>query len=211
LPSLCYAKRKTLELGLSNIEYKQGDILELAIIGRTFDLVQAVGVLHHLAAPEDGLKALYAVLRPGGFMNLGLYSELARRNIVAAQAFVAQRGYGKTADDIRQCRQELASFDDGFRAEMAQCDDWFSTSGCRDLLFHEQEHRMTLPQIKSLLADLGLVFLGFDLDSRVRLRYAERFPADKAMTDLDSWNVFEAEHPQTFLSMYQFWVQRPLH
>jgi hypothetical protein len=28
------------------------------------------------------------------------------------------------------------------------------------------------------------------------------------MTDLDHWRAFEAEHPDTFAGMYQFWLQR---
>ena len=29
------------------------------------------------------------------------------------------------------------------------------------------------------------------------------------MTDLDSWHLFETEAPDTFASMYQFWVRKP--
>jgi tetratricopeptide (TPR) repeat protein/SAM-dependent methyltransferase len=209
LTSLCYAKRKTSELGLNNIEYAQADILRLNSIGRAFDVVEAVGVLHHLADPIAGWKALLELLRPGGFMHLGLYSELARRDIVAAQAFVNERGYRRTADDMRRCRQELTACDDGSLArKLAELNDWFSMSGFRDLLFHVQEHRMTLPQIKTLLAEMDLVFLGFELDARVRSLYAKCFPTDNAMTDLDCWHAFENDYPLTFRGMYQFWVRK---
>ena len=42
--------------------------------------------------------------------------------------------------------------------------DFYSTSECRDLLFHVQEHRMTLPQIKAFLVAQELQFLGFEID-----------------------------------------------
>ena len=45
--------------------------------------------------------------------------------------------------------------------------DFFSTSECRDLLFHCQEHRFTLPQISAFLAESGLAFLGFELEGSV--------------------------------------------
>src|SRR5262249_26903243 len=45
LTSLCYAKRKTRELGLNNVEYAQADILLLPSIGRVFDLIEASGSL----------------------------------------------------------------------------------------------------------------------------------------------------------------------
>ncbi len=105
--SLAYAERKTRELGRGNIAYGQADILKLGALGRTFDVIESSGVLHHLAEPFAGWRALLSLLRPGGFMTIGLYSELARAEIVAARAFIAERGYGATAEDIRRCRQEL--------------------------------------------------------------------------------------------------------
>jgi hypothetical protein len=81
-------------------------------------------------------------------------------------------------------------------------------SSCRDLLFHVQEHRFTIPQIADFIAQNGLAFVGFDLDQLVQRRYLARFPEDKAMTDLACWDAFEHEHPVTFSGMYQFWVQK---
>ena len=39
-------------------------------------------------------------------------------------------------------------------------------------------------------------------------RYAERFPGDGAKTDLDNWNLFEHDNPDTFIATYQFWAQK---
>jgi tetratricopeptide (TPR) repeat protein/SAM-dependent methyltransferase len=206
LTSLAYAKRKTRELNRANVEYCQADILQLGSLGRSFDLIESAGVLHHLGDPFAGWRVLLSLLRPGGFMTLGLYSELARANIVAARAFIAQQGYHATAEGIRQCRQDLMD-DMRFEAVTAS-GDFFSTSGCRDLLFHVQEHRLTIPQIAGFIAENDLAFVGFDLDHFTPQRYRARFPEDKAMTDLASWDVFEHEHPMTFIGMYQFWVQK---
>ena len=87
--------------------------------------------------------------------------------------------------------------------------DFYTISGCRDLLFHVQEHRFTLPQIEYSLIELGLNFIGFNLEPRVAQKYSERFPEDKSKTNLDHWNDFEIEFPNAFLGMYQFWVQKP--
>jgi hypothetical protein len=51
--------------------------------------------------------------------------------------------------------------------------------------------------------------LGFELDFRTTQKYAARFPADKAMTDLDCWHEFEQDAPYAFANMYRFWVQKP--
>ncbi len=86
--------------------------------------------------------------------------------------------------------------------------EFYNTSECRDLLFHVQEHRTTLPEIKVDLAAHGLRFIGFESDAWTRRQFAARFPADKTMTDLDRWHELELDNPLTFVGMYQFWAQR---
>jgi Flp pilus assembly protein TadD len=57
-----------------DIEYAQADIMRLGTLGRTFDLIESDGVLHHMADPWAGWRVLLSLLRPGGFMRIGLYS-----------------------------------------------------------------------------------------------------------------------------------------
>ena len=207
--SLCYAKRKTQELGLKNIEYAQADILQLGGIGRTFDVIEASGVLHHLSAPMTGWRVLLTMLRPGGVMRLGFYSGLARQGLDAARAFIAQRRYGSSAEEIRQCRQELTTFsEDSALANVLGWGDFFSISACRDLLFHVQEHQISLSEIGDFLRQNKLKFLGFILPNDVRAKYRNRFPSDMTLTNLALWHIFETENPATFIGMYQFWVQK---
>ena len=208
--SLGYAKRRTLALGVDNIEFGQADILELASLGRSFDVIEAVGSLQTLADPRAGWRVLSSLLRPGGFIFFGLYSEIARRDIVAARDFIARRGYGGgSADDIRRGRQELMDFERGTPLKnVTHTTEFYNTSECRDLLFHVQEHRTTLPEIKADLADHGLTFVGFEIGAEAQRLYVERFAEDKAMTDLDRWHALETDHPLMFVAMYQFWAQR---
>jgi 2-polyprenyl-3-methyl-5-hydroxy-6-metoxy-1,4-benzoquinol methylase len=210
LSSLCYAQRKTRELGLKNLEYGQADILKLQSIRRSFDVIEAVGVLHHLAEPMAGWRLLLSLLRPGGFMRIGLYSKLARQDIAVVRNFIAQRGYGPTTEDIRRCRHELASL--GGTAPLstaANSRDFFTTSSCRDLLFHVQEHQFTLPQIDDFLRENRLEFLGFELPSGGVLQSFRQFSPDVGtMTDLKVWHNFELKHPSVFTGMYQFWIRK---
>ncbi len=205
LASLAYAARETRRLGIGNITYAQADVLKLPSLGRSFDVVDASGVLHHLADPVAGWQALVALVRPNGFMHIGLYSELARRDIVAARAYCAEHGYRPSAVDIRAARHELVGTE--FKS-LARVNDFYSTSECRDLLFHVQEHRFTLAQIQAFLAVHDLRFIGFDLAKGVQADYVQRFPDDPAMRDLAHWHVFESERPATFVAMYQFWIQK---
>jgi hypothetical protein len=141
-------------------------------------------------------------------MRVGLYSELARQDVAAAQHWVAERKYDRTADGIRRGRQDLLA-DAARFPTVIESPDFFSISDCRDLLFHVQEHRLTLPQIKSFLDRNGVTFLGFELAPHLLRRYAAQAPDDAAMTDLAGWHRFEQANPRTFAGMYPFWLQAP--
>lgn len=206
--SLAYAARKARELGLSSIEFAQADLLNLGAFDRRFDVIEASGVLHHLHDPWTGWRTLLSLLKPGGFMLLGLYSRSARRNVARLREFVAGRGYGSTAGEIRRCRQELMDMDEGDRSAHSVSSDMFSISGCRDLLFHVQEKCLTLTEIEQFLHENNLTFIGFEIASDVLHAYRSRFPDDRAATDLARWRVFEDENPDTFAGMYQFWTQK---
>lgn len=210
LASLAYARRMSDALGLASIDYGQADILELPALERSFDVIVAGGVLHHMADPFAAWRQLLRLLRPGGVMNLGLYSALARADVVAARAFIAGNGFAADADGIRRARAAIARMPaDAPMRRLTRSADFYSMSECRDLLFHVQEHRLALPEIHRFLGETGLRFLGFELGRDVLARYAARFPEDRTLTDLLSWDAFEREHPRTFLGMYQFWVQKP--
>jgi len=146
LAGLAFAKRKAQEVGLKNIQFAQADMMELGSIGRSFDLVEAIGSLHHLADPKAGWKILASIVKPGGFMRLGLYSEKARHGIVQCRDLIARWGYQRTPEDVRRARQRLLQHF-GSQSLVFRSVDFFSISGCIDLLFHVQEHRTTLPQI----------------------------------------------------------------
>jgi tetratricopeptide (TPR) repeat protein/SAM-dependent methyltransferase len=209
LTSIAYAKRKVEALGLRHVEFAQADILKLGSLGRMFDVINCSGVLHHLGEPEAGWRVLLSLLKPNGFMCVGLYSEIARVHYVAAQKWIAEKGYGGSPDEIRRFRRDfIAAEASVMRAAVLDCSDFYSLSECRDLLFHVQEHRITIPALKALLGRLDLRFIGFDVEDPVRQDYARRFPDDVAQTDLDCWHVFEQENPRTFIGMYQFWVQK---
>jgi len=206
LSSLCYAKRKTPAELDPRIEYAQADILKLASIGRSFDVIDACGVLHHMADPLEGWRILLTLLRPSGLMHLAFYSEAGRNDVVAARALIAERGYGSTPADIRRCRQEILQTP---LASVTRFTDFFSTSECRDLLFHVQESRLSLPAIKMFAMQNGLRLLGFEFGAAIAGRYRALF-AERgwSMTDFDRWHTIETGHPDTFSGMYQFWVQK---
>jgi 2-polyprenyl-3-methyl-5-hydroxy-6-metoxy-1,4-benzoquinol methylase len=206
LSSLCYAKRNTPPSLAAQIEYAQADILKLATIGRSFDVIDCSGVLHHMADPLEGWRILLTLLRPGGLLHLGFYSEAGRKDVVAARSFIAERDFGSTPPEIRHCRQELLKTP---LASVTRFTDFFSTSECRDLLFHVHEAHMTIPAINTFIGKHRLKFLGFEFDAPAMRHYRNHFAASGwSLIDLDRWHEFEMKSPDTFAGMYQFWVQK---
>ena len=212
LSSLSYAKRKTQELGISNIDYAQADIMELGTLGRQFDVIESIGVLHHLGDPVAGWRVLVDLLRPGGLMKIGLYSESARQHIVAGRSFIAGKGYTTTLEDIRRCRDDMIAIGEDGNNKMAKITrglSFFSVSEFRDLLFHVQEHRFTLPEIDEALQALKLKFLGFEMRHEDVLKaFKGSHPDQETLTSLSRWHEFELETPDAFRGMYQFWCKK---
>jgi SAM-dependent methyltransferase len=206
--SLAYALRKTREHGLTALDYGQADIMQLGRVGRQFDVIEAVGVLHHMDDPIAGWRILTALLRPGGFMKIGLYSARARAHIVRVRSTIAEAGYRATAGDIRRCRQALFDRSDADARRLAESPDFYSLSGCRDLLFNAREQHFSLPDIARTLDAQQLAFVGFEIADEVKRLYRVDHPGDRTMTDLGGWDGFESKHPETFRGMYQFWVRR---
>lgn len=209
MASLAYAKRKALELGINNIQFMQGDILEIHNLERKFDIIECTGVLHHMDDPGEGFRRLTALLKPAGFMRIGLYSELARQNVVAARNFINDNGFASTLEEIRKCRQALFALpDDNVAKQVTIGKDFYSTSTVRDLIFHIQEHRFTLLEISELLKEQKLEFLGFTLSMALKNAYISEHSDDPTATSLPKWHEYETAHPIIFGGMYNFWVRK---
>lgn len=208
--SLAYAARMAAGMGVANIEFVQGDILDLPDEAR-YDVVTCTGVLHHMAEPELGLKRLLRALKPGGYLMVALYSERARRDVVAVRELIARRALAASPDGIRACRELIRGDPAGrFRELVEEDNDFYSTSMVRDLLFHVHERRYRIPEIGAMLARNGLEFLGFQTPHpATKSLYRKRYPGDPAMLDLDNWEALEGEHPRLFRSMYQVWARKP--
>jgi tetratricopeptide (TPR) repeat protein/SAM-dependent methyltransferase len=210
LASLGYAQRMARQLGVRDIEFAQADLLELGSLERRFDLIDSSGVLHHLADPARGLAVLVGLLRDGGLLRLSLYSERARRHVVAARDHVAGLGLGATTDGIRAGRAALVALaDEDPRRQVLAIPDFHATSECRDLLFHVQEHRFTLPGVAGLLDEAGLELVGLELDHCQVAAFTAEHPAPGALGDIGLWHAFEQSHPDTFAAMYTVWARRP--
>ncbi len=139
---------------------------------------------------------------------IALYSELARQAIIQCREWIKQRGFKPTPGGISAFRQEIMLLDDAYPLKRIQgAVDFFSTSMCRDLVFYVQEHRFTLPQIKSALSELDLDLIKIIIHNGADLEaYKSMFPDDTDIKNLDYLHEFEQQNPDTFRTMYTFWL-----
>ena len=207
LASLAYAKRKTTELGINNIKYFQADILNLNKLEQKFDIVDSVGVLHHMHEPTTGWRILVDLLKPGGLMRIGLYSELARQHIMKVRTEIKLLKIGTSENEIRKFRYSLLKSNDADHKQLTKVNDFYSLSMLRDLIFHTSEHCFTLLQIKKNLDSLGLKFCGF-INKDIIFYFKNFHGKDANIYDLELWNKFEENYTKAFSSMYQFWCQK---
>ena len=205
--SLAYGARMARRLGIRNVRFLQGDLLDVDSLDERFDAILASGVLHHMAEPEAGLRALAGVLRPGGAIRVGLYSEHARQLLATARAVAEAAGRDGSPDGIRGFRRDVVDGDETELGGLLRSPDFYTVSSCRDLVFHVHERHFTIPTVGDALAAAGLRLLGFDASREVRGRYRRTFPGDPHLRSLESLAEFERAHPEAFAGMYLLWAE----
>ncbi len=216
LSSLAYAIRQTNQkndLADDQMRYAQADILKLDQLPDRYDRIYCTGVLHHMDDPEKGLAVLKNILKPNGEMRLALYSETARKEIVQARDYIAQQGYTQSKADIRQFRHDILK--QAFQSDcpdfikiLTQIPDFYTLSECRDLVFHVQEHRYSIPQLMDMLDRHDLEFISFNISqSNIKDKFLEHFPEENAILDPMKWHDYEQIESYIFAGMYDFNVR----
>ena len=209
--SLAYAIRMARRYKVENIQFMQGDILQLSKLGERFHIIECSGVLHHMENPLQGWKVLSDLLVNNGLMSIALYSEKARQQIAAAREIIQREQIIPDQDSIRAFRRRILRHEmNDTLYELSKLADFYATSPCRDLIFHFKEHRYTIPQLESALSSLDLEFIGFEFSDNASVinAYRTAYPQDKDMTNLALWDEFETLHPNTFAKMYDFWCEK---
>jgi SAM-dependent methyltransferase len=211
LASLGYAGAMARRMGADNLSLALGDLGDTGAFqpswkGR-FEVIECCGVLHHMADPFGAWASLLDCLAPGGIMLIGLYSRLARRHLETLRGDPLYPGAGCSDDALRDYREALFSrAADAPGASYLGSRDAFTTSGFRDFFLHVNETPTGIPEISAFLSAHGLRFRGFvNVPFGVLKR---RFPGETWPGRLEAWSDLEAEEPDLFIGMYQFWLSR---
>lgn len=208
--SIAYGMRMAHELGFGDrINFLHGDLMKVGELDKQFDYVVSSGVLHHLKDPETGFAAILATLKPAGKMSIMLYSKIARDHLLnPAAEYIAEKKYTSNDEDIRQFRQDILKMPAGDpRTLCAQAGDFFTLYECNDLLFHVQEHRYSFPMIGDLAGRHGMRIFHVGLSPQRRKEFAAEFPEGE-ITNMETMNRFELNHPEAFGEMYKIYLTR---
>ena len=154
---------------LANIEFRTLAIEDLAGAGLgPFDYVDCCGVLHHLADPAAGLKALAGLLAPDGGIGLMVYGALGRTGVYPMQALLRMLA-GEVGDDPDEARIALARR----LLDHLPATNWLKRNpfvgdhlaggdaGLYDLLLHGRDRAYRVPEIAELAAAAGLRVTAF--------------------------------------------------
>jgi carbamoyltransferase len=145
LNSLRLAEKFRREHGIRHVRFLQMNLFKPCFKPEQFDVVLCNGVLHHTADPRGGFEIIQRLVRPGGYIVIGLYNTYGRlmtdlrRNI-----FRVTGGRGKWLDAYLRSRFVTP---DKRRA-------WFN-----DQYRHPHESKHTIDEVLEWFDRVGLEFV----------------------------------------------------
>jgi SAM-dependent methyltransferase len=158
--SVRHTKALKRKYQLNNLQVHQLPIERVSELGMSFDQIVCTGVLHHLADPDAGLRALRDVLVPQGAMQLMVYAPYGRAGIYMLQDFCRRVGIQPTDKGIRDLSRVLKALPPGHPLEylLGQAPDFHQPAELADALLNPHERAYSVPQFFSLIERGGLRF-----------------------------------------------------
>jgi SAM-dependent methyltransferase len=111
LGALELAKAKAAALGLTGVEYRQGDLNALSLAGRRFDAAFFHQSLHHVENLEGCLSATASALSPGALLYLDEYAGPSRKEWTPESIADANRVFLSLPTSVRRRRKVGAPID----------------------------------------------------------------------------------------------------
>ena len=213
------AKKRCQSSGADRVEFHHLSIYDVEQILGQFDLINCVGVLHHLPDPIRGIQALAKKLAPGGLMHIFVYGELGRWEIQLMQKAIALlqgNKKGDYRDGVQVGRQIFASLPENNRIVKREKERWAMENQrdeCfADMYVHPQETDYNIDTLFELIAASELDFVGFSNPNFWQLeKLLEKAPElierAKELTEKERYRLIELLNPE--VTHYEFFLSRP--
>ncbi len=175
------ARERARIRGLTNIRWVHDSLLNLpALELGQFDYISCSGVLHHLADPDAGFKALRSVLKPDGAIGLMVYGTAGRTGVYQMQALMrlvndslpgAEPDMQRRIANTRDILASLPTSNWFKRGEALHSDHKAGDAGIYDLLLHSQDRSYSVGELFAWLRDGHNMHLEFSDVQRGRTPY----------------------------------------
>jgi SAM-dependent methyltransferase len=183
---------------LRNLELETLAVEDVSNLGRQFDYIVSTGVLHHLADPATGLKALRSVLAPLGAISVMLYGQHARQGVYMLQEAMRTMNVARDGAGVAFARDIVGNLPSWHHARfyLAHAPDLGYDAGFVDTILNARDRAFTVPEILRLVEDAELHFQGW-LDE-LYYSASAAFPAEAKIHDRiydlpreQQWNVVD--------------------
>ncbi|MBS9393896.1 MAG: class I SAM-dependent methyltransferase [Dolichospermum sp. LBC05a] len=213
------AKKRCQSSGADRVEFHHLSIYDVDKIPGEFELINCVGVLHHLPDPIRGIEALAKKLAPGGLMHIFVYGELGRWEIQLMQKAIALlqgNKKGDYRDGVQVGRQIFASLPENNRIVKREKERWAMENQrdeCfADMYVHPQETDYNIDTLFALIEASGLDFVGFSNPGFWQLenlleKAPELIERAKELSERELYRLIELLNPE--VTHYEFFLTRP--
>ena len=159
-PSLDHNRYLKDKYSLKNLELHLLPVEEIPSLDKKFDLIVSTGVLHHLAEPKLGMKALSDSLRPEGVAAIMLYARYGRTGVELMQAVFRDLGLRQDEESLRMVKDAVATLapNHPLRAYRSVAPDLDFDAGLVDTFLHGRDRSYTVDDCLDLVSSAGLVF-----------------------------------------------------
>ncbi len=214
-PSLDHQQYLKDKFGLWNLELHLVPIEGLPKLALDFDLIVSTGVLHHLADPLAGMKALAGCLRRDGVICIMLYARYGRAGVEMLQSAFRDFGMGQNQASVQMVRDmiTLLPADHPVHSYIKMSPRFLdSDAALVDTFLHGRERSYTVDDCIDFVTSAGLVFQGWFMNAPYYPHdwftpATDLYPAVNALSETTLWSVMERLH--TLNACHFFMACRP--
>ncbi|MCB1921111.1 MAG: class I SAM-dependent methyltransferase [Candidatus Competibacteraceae bacterium] len=144
-----------------NVDFIEGDLTRATELfsEQAFHFIDCYGVIHHIPDDAVALRTLHALLKPGAFARIMVYSRCARRSIQAARRALRLLEIQNVQEIRALCRKARSG--SRFRECVDAAPEAAFDSGLADLFLHPYARTYFLIELLAKLDQADLELLGF--------------------------------------------------